>query len=480
MAFLKLKEILSGINIHELDADPETEITGVACDSRKVTPGCLFVAVRGYESDGHRFIPQAAANGAVCVLCTDRPDGAVPCAVTDNTRLGLAVAAANFYGRPAEKMKIIGVTGTNGKTTTTNLIKTILEFSGHKVGLVGTNGNMIGAEMLPTERTTPESNELQRLFKTMYDRGCDTVVMEVSSHALYLDRVGGIIFDVGVFTNLTEDHLDFHKTMEEYGRAKALLFSKCRNAAINADDEYADMMLATCKCPVIKYSCENGDMTAKNIEMSAEGVKFDVSLSGETVKAELSIPGKFSVYNAMSALSACVLAGIELETACRFLKKCSGVMGRAEVVPTGRDFTMIIDYAHTPDALENIIKTVRGVTQGRVVTLFGCGGDRDRQKRPIMGKIAADLSDFVIVTTDNPRTEVPADIISDILAGMEKTETPYTVIENRRKAIGWAIENAQPGDVVILAGKGHETYQIIGKEKFRFDEREVIRDFLTK
>ena len=476
---MKLKEILSGICVTKLCADPETEITGVECDSRKVKPGCLFVAVRGYETDGHKFIPQAIQNGAACVLCCDEQDG-IPYCLTDNTRIGLAVTAANFYGRPADKMKIIGVTGTNGKTTTTNLIKTMLELDGHKVGLVGTNGNMIGADMLPTERTTPESNELQALFKTMYDAGCDTVVMEVSSHALYLDRVGGIEFEVGVFTNLTEDHLDFHKTMLEYGKAKAIMFTKCRHASINVDDEYADIMLKASTVKPLRYSCKDGDMTAKNLVLHADGVEFDLTYEEKTVRAKLAIPGKFSVYNAMSAISACVLCGVSLEKCAEYLALCHGVMGRAEVVPTGRDFTMLIDYAHTPDAMENIIKTVRGVAKGRVVTLFGCGGDRDSQKRPIMGKIAADLSDFVIVTTDNPRTEVPADIINDILAGMKDTKTPYIVIENRREAIGWAVENAQKDDVVILAGKGHETYQIIGKEKFHFDEREVIRDFLAK
>ena len=480
---MKLKELLKNIKIKELHADPETEITGVAGDSRKADNGSLFVAVKGYESDGHKYIPSAVKNGAVCVMCQTPPENDVPYVLTENTRQGLALASANFYGRPAEKMKIVGVTGTNGKTTTTNLIKSIIEKClGAKVGLIGTNGNMIGSEMLDTERTTPESNELQELFARMYNAGCEYVVMEVSSHALYLDRVYGIPYEAAVFTNLTEDHLDFHPTMEEYGKAKSILFSMCKYGAVNIDDEYAGMMLSAAKSPVIRYSTKDSsaDLCAEDMVLNDDSVEFTAVYKGEKCRAKLGIPGKFSVYNGLSAISAALILGIDLKAAAAALEGCAGVKGRAEVVPTGRDFTMIIDYAHTPDALENIINTVRGFAAGRVVTLFGCGGDRDSKKRPIMGKIAADKSDFVIVTSDNPRTEEPSAIINDILAGMEGTETPYTVIENRREAIGWAIENAKPRDIIILAGKGHETYQILGREKFHFDEREVIAQFLAK
>jgi UDP-N-acetylmuramoyl-L-alanyl-D-glutamate--2,6-diaminopimelate ligase len=353
-------------------------------------------------------------------------------------------------------MKIVAVTGTNGKTTTTNLIKTILEEKlGAKVGLIGTNQNMIGQQVLPTERTTPESYEIQELFAQMYQGGCTHVVMEVSSHALYLDRVYGIEFEVGVFTNLTQDHLDFHKTMLEYGRAKAILFSRCKFGCINIDDEYSNLMLENATCKVLTYSAadKNADFVADNIRLFAHKVEFTGTYKGHSREIMLSIPGNFSVYNAMSALTACLCLGVDFDEAAEALADCSGVMGRAEVVPTGRDFTMLIDYAHTPDALENIISTVRATTDKRVVTLFGCGGDRDRTKRPIMGAIAAKLSDFVIVTSDNPRTEEPGMIIKDILAGMENTDTPYTVIENRKEAIGWAIDNARSGDVIILAGK---------------------------
>ena len=479
---MKLSEILKDVPVLEWHADPEMEIKGVEADSRRTGPGCLFVAVVGYETDGHGYIPAAAEKGAACVLCSRTPETDVPYVLTDNTRRGLALTAANWYGRPAEKMKIVGVTGTNGKTTTTNLIKTILEkTTGKTVGMIGTNGNYIGSTLLPTERTTPESNELQELFARMAEEGCSYVVMEVSSHALFLDRVYGVPFEVGVFTNLTEDHLDFHKTMEEYGRAKAILFTMCRQGSVNTDDPAWKLMTENATCRVTRTGAAGGeyDMWAENVSLHDSGVDFTFRCGDGAWSAHLGIPGRFSVYNAISALSATVLLGVSPEAAVEALAGCSGVMGRAEIVPGGRDCTLLIDYAHTPDALENIIRTVKGFARGRVVTLFGCGGDRDRTKRPIMGKIAADLSDYVIVTSDNPRTEQPDAIIRDILEGMKDTSTPYVVIENRREAIGWAVAHAQPGDVVIFAGKGHETYQIIGKTKNHFDEREVIRDALA-
>ena len=305
--------------------------------------------------------------------------------------------------------------------------------------------------------------------------------MEVSSHALALDRVYGVPFELGIFTNLTPEHLDFHHTMEEYGAAKAILFSNSRLGIINLDDSHAQEMIDAVSCPVYTYSAGNdkADLVAKDIKFRTDSVDFIALTIGKLQRIELAIPGMFSVYNALSAIAAALNLGFKLPEIAEALMQCSGVMGRAEVVPTGRDFTIIIDYAHTPDALENIIKTVREVAEGRVVTLFGCGGDRDKTKRPVMGKIAADFSDFVIVTSDNPRTENPGEIITEILEGMAKTKTPYVVIENRREAIGWAVAHAQPGDVIVLAGKGHETYQIFGKDKTHFDEREVVADFLA-
>ncbi len=478
---MKLSQLITDLTDARVCADLDTEIGDICYDSRHVKPGDLFVAVVGYASDGHKYIDMAVKKGAACVLCQRPPEGEVPYVQVENTRAAMSLVSARLFGRPADKMKIIGVTGTNGKTTATNLVKTVLEtVRSAKVGLIGTNANMIGDKVIDTERTTPESRDLQALFADMAAAGCDYVVMEVSSHALYLDRVRGVTFAVGAFTNLTEDHLDFHHTMEEYARCKSLLFNQCVSGIANLDDEWCGTITANAKCPVLTYSAKQPEaqLYADNVSLNSDGVTFDAVLEGERAHVTLGIPGMFSVYNAMTAIAVCHQLGIGLEETAKALAKCRGVMGRAEIVPIGRDFTVMIDYAHTPDALENIVTTVQGYAKGRVVTLFGCGGDRDRLKRPIMGKIAVDNSDFVIVTSDNPRTEKPMDIINDILPGLEGSATPYAVIENRRDAIKWALENAQKDDVIILAGKGHETYQEIDHVKHHFDEREVVYECL--
>ena len=473
---MKLQAILQGLEPLEVHADLSREITGIAYDSRAVKPGNLFVAICGYDTDGHKYIPMALEKGAACVLCEKAPAEGEYVLLSD-TRRGLALAGANWYGNPAGEMTMIGITGTNGKTTTTYLVKHILEDClGAKVGLVGTIQNMIGDEVLHTERTTPESLELQALFRHMADAGCTHVVMEVSSHALCLHRVDGVTFDVGVFTNLTQDHLDFHKTMEEYCRAKAMLFARSKVGAVNVDDPWAKEILAHATCPVITYSAKGqAALEATDIRLEPHHVAFTARYQGTETACTLGIPGAFSVYNALSALSAALALGIAPEKAAASLATARGVKGRAEVVPTpGKDYTVLIDYSHTPDSLENILKTVREFARGRVIAVFGCGGDRDPIKRPIMGKIAADLADLVVVTSDNPRTEDPMAIIDQILVGIPKDQTPTTVIENRRQAIRWAMDNAQAGDVIVLAGKGHETYQEIGHEKFHLDEREEV------
>ena len=473
---MKLQAILQGLEPLEVHADLSREISGICYDSRAVKPGNLFVAICGYDTDGHKYIPMALEKGAACVLCEKAPAEGEYVLLSD-TRRGLALAGANWYGNPAGEMTMIGITGTNGKTTTTYLVKHILEDClGAKVGLVGTIQNMIGDEVLYTERTTPESLELQALFRHMADAGCTHVVMEVSSHALCLHRVDGVTFDVGVFTNLTQDHLDFHKTMEEYCRAKAMLFARSKVGAVNVDDPWAKEILAHATCPVITYSAKGqAALEATDIRLEPHHVAFTAHYQGTETACTLGIPGAFSVYNALSALSAALALGIAPEKAAASLATAQGVKGRAEVVPTpGKDYTVLIDYSHTPDSLENILKTVREFARGRVIAVFGCGGDRDPIKRPIMGKIAADLADLVVVTSDNPRTEDPMAIIDQILVGIPKDQTPTTVIENRRQAIRWAMDNAQAGDVIVLAGKGHETYQEIGHEKFHLDEREEV------
>lgn len=481
---MKLSQLLRGVPVRECHADMEMEISGVSYDSRKTAAGDLFVAMTGYETDGHKFIPMAREKGAACVLCQERPQGEGPYVLVEDSRLALAQVGRAWYGDPAASMKMVGVTGTNGKTTTTYLLKDILEqAAGAKVGLIGTNQNMIGSEVIPTERTTPESFELQGLLRRMADAGCTHVVMEVSSHALYLKRVEGIRFAVGIFTNLTQDHLDFHKTMENYCDAKALLFTRCDVGVYNADDPWAPRLMAEATCRKVSVG-EHGDvpvdLAARNIVLTAEGVSFDAVTAEESVPVHVGIPGGFMVYNTLGVLAAARALGVSLEDSAGVLRHSAHVKGRVEVVPTPGDYTMLIDYAHTPDALENVLSAARGFAKGRVVALFGCGGDRDRTKRPKMGRIAADMADFVIVTSDNPRTEEPEAIIREILAGMEGTATPYAVVPNRIEAIRYAMDHAQPGDVIILAGKGHETYQIIGHEKRHLDEREVVADYVRE
>ncbi|MFQ7240954.1 UDP-N-acetylmuramoyl-L-alanyl-D-glutamate--2,6-diaminopimelate ligase [Agathobaculum sp.] len=478
---MKLQDLLKGVAVLESTAAPDTEINEVRYDSRAVRPGDLFVAIRGYATDGHQYIGKALEQGAAAIVCEEAPAG-VPVVVVENARRALAEIAANRFGHPADSMTMLGVTGTNGKTTTTYLVKHMLEDAGHKVGLIGTNQNLIGDEVVETERTTPESYELHALFARMRDAGCTHVIMEVSSHSLVLDRVHGIHFAVGAFTNLTQDHLDFHKTMEEYRRAKALLFTISDKGVINLDDPAAGAMLADAKCPCLTFSCEKdaADLTAKNLKLHADGVEFVAATKGDLARVKLPIPGHFSAENALTALGIVLQLGMPLADAAKSLATATGVKGRVEVVPTDTDYTVLIDYAHSPDGVENVLRAVRGFAKGRVVALFGCGGDRDRTKRPKMGKIAADLADFCIVTSDNPRTEDPKAIIDDILEGMKGTKTPMQVIVDRPEAIHWALAHAKKDDIIVLMGKGHETYQEVNHVKHHMDEREIVRDFFTR
>ena len=478
---MKLKKLLEGLEILSANVDLETEIAQVCYDSRQVKPGDLFVALSGYTVDGHRFIPQAMASGAAAVLCQTLPEeGETPYVQVADSRRALAVTGANFFGRPADAMTMVGVTGTNGKTTSTYLLKAVLEARGEKVGLIGTNQNMIGEEALPTERTTPESFELQKLFARMRDAGCTHVVMEVSSHALFLDRVYGVRYEAGVYTNLTQDHLDFHKTMEEYCDAKALLFRNCKTGVVNAGDPWTPRLLKDAACKVLTFSSTGeADLRAEDILLAEDHVAFSVVRGGERVPVRVNIPGHFMVDNALDVLGAALALGIPLEESAAVLARVPHVKGRVEVVPTpGKEYTVLIDYAHSPDSLVNVLTTVKGFAKGRTVALFGCGGDRDRAKRPKMGRAAAEIADFAIVTTDNPRTERPADIIADILPGLEGTGTPYEVIEDRVEAIHWAMDHARAGDVIVLCGKGHETYQEVGREKRHMDEREIVAEYL--
>lgn len=462
----------------------DIDLTGIAYDSRSVLPGNVFVCIKGFETDGHKFADAAVRNGAALIVAEDKIEAGVPVWYVENSRAAIAEMACKYYDNPSKKFKLIGVTGTNGKTTITYLIKSIVEEAGLRIGVIGTNQNIIGDKVLVTQSTTPTTPnalELQQLFAEMAESDADGVVMEVSSHALELERVHGCHFDVGVFTNLTRDHLDFHKTMENYLAAKAKLFDISSKGVVNFDDEGGKKIASDAKCDIIKVGLSDGcDLQAENIRVTARGTDFDVVYNGERYPVHIVIPGRFSVYNAICAFGAAVQIGIDIPTIIRGLEKATGVMGRVEVVPTDTDYTVIIDYAHTPDGLENIIETVQDFAKGDVITLFGCGGDRDNTKRPIMGEIAGRLSDFCIITSDNPRTEDPQAIVDQIEEGIKKTDGRYKVIPDRREAIAYALDHAKKDDVIILAGKGQETYQIIGREKHDFDERSVVYKHLNK
>ncbi len=481
---MKLRELLNGLTILAHTADLEQDIREVQYDSRHVSPGDLFVAISGAETDGHRYIPMAREKGAVCVVCQSAPEGGIPYVQVADSRRALAVIGANRFDHPADELTMIGVTGTSGKTTSTYLIKRILEQkAGAKVGLIGTIQNMIGDKVLHTERTTPESYELQSLLREMADAGCSHVVMEVSSHALCLDRVYGIRYAVGVYTNLSRDHLDFHHTMEAYCDAKALLFDQCDVGIYNADDAWHERLMQSAKCPRrFSYAVHAAaDLTAKNVQLHAGSVDFDAEADTEWAHVHVGIPALFTVYNTLDAMACCWNLGVPLAECADALAKNHGVKGRMEIIPTpGKDYTILNDYSHKPDALENVLQAVKSFAKGRTVVLFGCGGDRDKTKRPVMGAIAAKLADFVIVTSDNPRTEQPEAIIGDILEGMKDTATPYVAIPDRVEAIHYAMDNARPGDVIILAGKGHEDYQEINHKHYPMDERVIVAEHLNK
>lgn len=473
---MELKNILQGLDIVKIYNDANPEITHITNNSRECTDGSLFFAVRGFATDGHKYVESAVKNGAVAVICEEyNPDISCTQIVVSDSRRSEAIAASNFYNAPHQKFRLIGVTGTNGKTTVTYLLKHILECQGKKVGLIGTNQNMIGDVAFETGRTTPDSIELQGIFAKMAAENVDYCIMEVSSHALELDRVYGCSFYAGAFTNLTQDHLDFHKTMENYAKAKAKLFAISKNAVINCDDKYCDTMLLEATGNVVTYSGKkNAILNAENVNLGADGVCFN--LNGEEMF--LGIPGDFSVYNALCAIGLALACDISLTDIKNALLTAHGVKGRAEVVKTNTDYTVLIDYAHTPDGIENILKTVKGFAKGRTVIVFGCGGDRDNTKRPIMGKIAGEIADFCVVTSDNPRTEDPMKIISMVEEGVKQSGAEYIVIESRYEAIKYALLNAKKDDVIVLAGKGHETYQILNSGTIHFDEREVVREIL--
>jgi len=473
---MTLYELLKDIEA-EVFGNANVEIKGIAYDSRKVEEGFLFVAIRGFETDGHKYIDSAIKNGAVAVLGEDDVNCSCTYAKVKDSRKALAMCSAQFYDHPERKLKIIGLTGTNGKTTTTYLIRQILMLKGIRCDLLGTNQIIVGDEVVESSRTTPESLDLFALFAKMAESGGEYVVMEVSSHSLELDRVYGVVFETAVLTNITQDHLDFHKTMDNYAKAKSILFGMSISAAINTDSDYHEICLKNSQHPLTYSIDAPADIRATDIRMSERGVIFNIGFGDEVYEMRLGIPGRFSVYNALAAICACLNIGLDISDIEKGLVLAKSVKGRIEVVHTNTPYTVIIDYAHTPDGMENIISAVRAFAKARVITVFGCGGNRDATKRPKMGHIAEELSDIAVVTSDNPRCEEPDAIIEDILKGMQKDN--HIVVTDRRKAIKRAMEIAGKDDIIILAGKGHETYQEINHIKYDFDERVVVKEILS-
>ncbi len=478
---MRLRELVQGLGTV---VDQDVDITSIVYDSRQAKPGCLFAAVPGLRYDGHDYAADAVQRGAAALLVErPLPELSVPQVVVADTREALGKVGANFYGHPAEKLRVIGVTGTNGKTTTTYMIRSVLEQAGHKVGLIGTIETVVGRKSFPSERTTPESLDLQRILAEMVQEGCTYVVMEVSSHALELKRTAGMRFHCGVFTNLTQDHLDFHVTVDEYFRSKARLFKQLNSfAVINFDDPHGLAMAAECTVPIVGYGVNNKvQVRAEDIKVEATGTTYALQTAWGRTELALRVTGRFNVYNSLAAAAACLGEGIDVVLVKRGLEALAGVPGRFELVDAGQPFIVIVDYAHTPDGLANVLRAARAMTKGRVIVVFGAGGDRDRSKRPLMGEIAAQLADAVVVTSDNPRSEDPAAICTEILAGVQRHgPVDYLVEPDRRKAIRAAVASARPQDMVIIAGKGHETYQEIQGVRRHFDDREEARQAIKE
>lgn len=461
----------------------DADILRIEYDSRRVIPSDLFCCINGTFKDGHEYARAAVEHGAAALLVERKLEIDIPQIIVADSRKAMADLAIEFYGNPAKDMTVVGITGTNGKTTTTYMIKSIAEAAGKKVGLIGTIRNVIGDRIIPTERTTPESVDLQRILRAMRDEGVELVIMEVSSHALDQGRVRGIEYAVGGFTNLTQDHLDYHKSFNNYLCAKRKLFEHCAEAVLNCDDSNSQELIKGLNLPVTYYAIRSDKayIRAVEIEICAKNIEFDLLYADSRRHLTISIPGLFNVYNALLASGVALRLGFTLNDICAGLSSIREVSGRMEALSTdGFDFTVILDFAHTPDGLKNLLSSVQEFAVGRVISVFGCGGDRDKLKRPIMGEIGGRYSDLCVVTSDNPRTEDPMSIISSVVEGVEKTGCEYTVIENRREAIRYALNIAHKDDIIVLAGKGHENYQEINGVKYPFDEKVVVAELLNE
>jgi len=488
---MNLKKMLVGLEGLKVKGDLDLEIKGIENNSKEVKEGYVFVAIKGFSTDGHKYVENAIENGAIAVIIEEGcdlklikvPEG-ITIVMAKDTREALAIVSSNFYGNPSKKFKLIGVTGTKGKTTTTFMIKEILEKSGKKVGLIGTIATYInGRKLKDSDRTTPESLELQRLFAKMVDEGVEAVVMEVSSQSLKLHRVSGCEFDIVVFTNFSEDHIspNEHPDMQDYFNSKLKLFEMCKIGITNADDLHgAKIARLFPESNITTYGIDNfANVLAKDITITNSYVDFKVKITDRNERVKTSIPGRFSVYNSLAAICVAQKFGISPETVKEALVEVR-VPGRSELVDNKLELPIMIDYAHSPESLENILQAVKSYTRGRVISVFGCGGDRDAGKRPIMGEISGRIADFTIITSDNPRTEKPEDIVKQIEEGMKKTKGKYTVIIDRVEAIKEAIKMANKRDIIVLAGKGHEPYQEINGEKYPFDERVIVKEIIEE
>ena len=473
-----LQYLLENLTNVEISGDTNKEINKIEYDSKKIEKDDIFVAINGYKDNGIKYIDEAIEKGACAIVYQDEIEKRenITYIKVEDSRIALAIMSATYYGNPARKLKIIGVTGTKGKTTTTYMIRDIMLASGKKIGMIGTICNTYGSVKEESIRTSPESLDLQALLARMVEAGMEYVVMEVSSHALALNRVYGIRFIVGVFTNLSEDHLDFHGTMDNYLKAKAKLFEMSDFAIINGDDIYAPRLLKMINIKKATYGLDNAvDLTATDIRVNPSYVEFKMYVNKMLETIRINIPGRFTVYNALAAIGVCSLFGAQMDAICGALGALR-VPGRNEVIDLNKTFTVIVDYAHTPSSLEAILSSAKKYTKGRIICVFGCGGNRDKEKRAMMGEIAGRLADFTVITTDNPRDENPGKIIADIESGMKQTRGLYKCIENRRQAIKFAMRIAWKSDVVIIAGKGHETYQEVENgKKLYFDDREIVR-----
>lgn len=489
---MKLKEILTGINDLKAKGNLDIDVNKITSDSRSVESGDMFVAIKGFDVDGHKFVKSAIDNGAKVVLINEDMAKDMLQYITPNvtlitakdTREAIAICACNFYQNPSRKVKLIGVTGTKGKTTTTFMIKRILEKQGIKTGLVGTIASYSGEKKLEdSDRTTPDSLKLQQLFSTMYNDGCQAIVMEVSSQSLKLHRVDGCDFDIGIFTNFSEDHISEkeHPNMEDYFASKVMLFKMCKVGFINVDDVNTIRVPSIVKtCEFKTYGIDNEcDLLAKDITITNSYVDFRVKINGKNERIKTDIPGRFSVYNSLAAISVALKMGVSVDNIKEALKDVK-VPGRSELVDNKLGLTIMIDYAHSPESLQSILQAVKSYTRGRVISVFGCGGDRDHAKRPQMGEISGRIASYTIITSDNPRTENKEEIVREIEEGIKKTKGKYECIVDRTEAIKKAISMCEKNDIIVLAGKGHETYQEINHVKYPYDERVIIKNIIDE